>query len=118
MGGPAWQFKKFADASSKPWFTQNWKDKIAGGFTTSATVNGDKFSTIQYFITLSQQHGQIWCGVGLMAPNTKADGPEKMNWTGGYSGLLCIDISDPKDPVVRASINNLGNVGFVTAQSD
>ncbi|MDF5984191.1 NAD(P)H-dependent oxidoreductase [Pseudomonas aeruginosa] len=22
MGGPAWQFKKFADATSKPWFVQ------------------------------------------------------------------------------------------------
>ena len=22
MGGPAWQFKKFADASSKAWYTQ------------------------------------------------------------------------------------------------
>ena len=29
MGGPAWQFKKFADVSSKPWFTQAWKDKVA-----------------------------------------------------------------------------------------
>lgn len=45
MGGPAWQSKKFADASSKPWFSQAWKDKIAGGFTNSAALNGDKFST-------------------------------------------------------------------------
>jgi NAD(P)H dehydrogenase (quinone) len=43
MGGPAWQFKKFADASSKPWFSNAWKDKIAAGFTNSASVNGDKF---------------------------------------------------------------------------
>jgi NAD(P)H dehydrogenase (quinone) len=54
MGGPAWQFKKFADASSKPWFINAWKDKIAAGFTNSASVNGDKFSTITYFFTLSQ----------------------------------------------------------------
>ena len=32
MGGPSWQFKKFADASSKPWFGQAWRDKVAGGF--------------------------------------------------------------------------------------
>jgi NAD(P)H dehydrogenase (quinone) len=25
MGGPAWQFKKFADASSKPWLSERWK---------------------------------------------------------------------------------------------
>ncbi len=41
MGGPSWQFKKFADASSKPWFGQAWKDKIAAGFTNSASMNGD-----------------------------------------------------------------------------
>jgi multimeric flavodoxin WrbA len=74
MGGPAWQFKKFADASSKPWFSQAWKDKLAAGFTTSASVNGDKFSTIQYFWTLSQQHGQIWVGTGLLPSNAKAGG--------------------------------------------
>ena len=33
MGNVSWQFKKFADASSKPWYTQTWKDKIFGGFT-------------------------------------------------------------------------------------
>ena len=41
MGSVSWQFKKFADASSKPWYTQAWKDKIFGGFTASANVNGD-----------------------------------------------------------------------------
>jgi NAD(P)H dehydrogenase (quinone) len=34
MGGPAWQFKKFADASSKPWFNEQWKNKLAAGFTS------------------------------------------------------------------------------------
>lgn len=53
MGGPPWQFMKFADASSKLWVTQTLKDKIAAGFTNSASVNGDKFSTIMYLFTLS-----------------------------------------------------------------
>lgn len=94
MGGPAWQFKKFADASSKPWFTQAWKDKIAAGFTNSASTNGDKFSTISYFFTLSQQHGQIWIGTGLMPSNTKANGPDDVNWTAGFAGALAISPSD------------------------
>ena len=64
---PSWQFKKFADASSKPWFSQVWKDKLAAGFTNSATLNGDKLSTLHYFITLSQQHGMVWVGTGMHA---------------------------------------------------
>lgn len=94
MGGPAWQFKKFADATSKPWFTQAWKDKIAGGFTNSASVNGDKGQTINYLFTLSQQHGQIWVGTGLLPSNTKAHGPGDVNWTAGFAGALAISPSD------------------------
>ncbi|MBV8049257.1 MAG: flavodoxin family protein [Paludibacterium sp.] len=94
MGGPAWQFKKFADASSKPWFVQAWKNKLAAGFTTSASVNGDKGSTINYLFTLSQQHGQIWVGTGLMPANTKAHGPADVNWTAGFGGALAIAPSD------------------------
>lgn len=94
MGGPAWQFKKFADDSSKAWFSQAWKDKVAGGFTNSASVNGDKFSTIQYFFTLSQQHSQVWVGTGLMPMNKKENGPADTNWSGGFSGALAISPSD------------------------
>jgi NAD(P)H dehydrogenase (quinone) len=57
MGSVSWQFKKFADASSSKWFTQVWKNKIFAGFTNSATMNGDKFSTIQYF---HARHAAFW----------------------------------------------------------
>lgn len=94
MGGPAWQFKKFADASSKLWFTQALKNKVAAGFTNSATVNGDKDSTIHYMFTLSQQHGQIWVGLGLMPANAKENGPDDINWTGSFAGAMAISPSD------------------------
>lgn len=88
MGGPSADFKKFADASSKPWFAQKWKDKVAAGFTNSGSMNGDKFSTIQYFITLAMQHGMIWAGMGMMPANTKAATRNDLNYLGGFAGLL------------------------------
>ncbi|MBN3758930.1 flavodoxin family protein [Paraburkholderia sp. Tr-20389] len=88
MGGPSADFKKFADASSKPWMGQKWKDKIAAGFTNSATMNGDKFSTIQYLITLAMQHSMIWAGLGIMPANTKAATRNDLNYVGGFAGLL------------------------------
>jgi len=94
MGGPAWQFKKFADASSKLWMRQALKDKVAAGFTNSASVNGDKFSTIQYLFTLSQQHGQVWIGTGLPPANKKDSGPDDVNWSAGFAGALSISPSD------------------------
>lgn len=94
MGNAAWQFKKFADASSKQWFSQAWQDKVAAGFTNSASVNGDKYATIAAMWTLAQQHGQIWVGTGLLPANTKAHGPADVNWTGGSGGALAISPSD------------------------
>jgi NAD(P)H dehydrogenase (quinone) len=94
MGGPSWQFKKFADASSKVWFTMGWKDKLAAGFTNSATLNGDKFSTVMYEFTLSQQHGMVWVGMGLQGPNAKANTRSDINNLGGFSGLITTTPSD------------------------
>ncbi|ACB62743.1 MULTISPECIES: flavodoxin family protein [Burkholderia] len=94
MGGPSAQFKQFADATSKPWFTQKWKDKIAAGFTNSATMNGDKFSTIQYFVTLAMQHGMVWVGTGMMPANSKAATRNDINYVGGFTGLLAQSPAD------------------------
>lgn len=38
----------------------------------SATMNGDKLSTLHYLFTLAMQHSGIWLGTGLMPSNAKA----------------------------------------------
>ncbi len=89
MGGPSWQFKRFADASSKPWFGQAWKDKMFAGFTNSASMNGDKFSTLTYFFTLAMQHGGVWIGLGVLPANSKAaQRNASINWLGNSSGAI------------------------------
>lgn len=94
MGSVSWQFKKFADASSKPWFSQAWKDKIFAGFTNSATMNGDKLSTLHYLFTLAMQHGGIWVGTGLMPSNSKAAQRNDVNFVGSFSGAMAQSPSD------------------------
>ena len=88
MGSVSWQFKKFADASSKQWFAQAWKDKLAMGFTNSASMNGDKLSTLHYMFTLSQQHSMLWAGIALMASNAKESTRNDLNYVGSYAGLM------------------------------
>jgi len=94
MGSVSWQFKKFADTSSKAWFTQAWKDKIFAGFTNSATMNGDKHSTLHYFITLAMQHSGIWVGTGLMPSNSKAAQRNDVNYVGSFAGAMAQSPSD------------------------
>ena len=94
MGSVSWQFKKFADASSKPWFAQAWKDKLFAGFTNSATMNGDKHSTLHYMMTLAMQHSGLWVGTGMMPNNSKAAARDDINYVGSSGGLMTTTPSD------------------------
>ena len=94
MANVSWQFKKFADASSKPWYVQAWKDKLAAGFTNSAGLNGDKLSTLNTLFALAMQHGMIWVSQGLMPSNSKATTRKDINNLVSYSGAMAQSPSD------------------------
>jgi NAD(P)H dehydrogenase (quinone) len=87
MGGPSAAFKAFADASAKIWFTQGWKDKLAGGFTCSQNMSGDKLSTLNYFTVLAMQHAMVWVGTGL-PPALRPGDPQALNRLGSSVGVM------------------------------
>jgi multimeric flavodoxin WrbA len=110
MGSVSWQFKKFADASSKQWMSGAWKDKVAGGFTISANLSGDKLSTLQYFITLSMQLGMVW--VGQTIPN---DGT--LNRLGSSSGLMTqVGPTSPAADIPKGDLDTAKAYGARVAQ--
>lgn len=94
MGGPSWQFKKFADASSRVWAAQGWKDKLAAGFTNSGSMNGDKASTLSWFVTFAMQHGMVWAGTGMMPANTRQARRDDVNYLGAFTGLMAQSPAD------------------------
>ena len=94
MANVSWQFKKFADASSKQWFAQAWKDKLAAGFTNSAGLNGDKLASLSSMFGLAMQHGMIWVSQGLMPSNAKATTRQDINNLVSYSGAMAQSPSD------------------------
>lgn len=94
MGTVSWQFKKFADASSKYWFEQKWKDKLVAGFTNSSGMNGDKLSTLHYMFTLSMQHSMIWVGPGIMPASSKAAQRSDINYIDSFIGLMAQSPTD------------------------
>ncbi|MGD9638015.1 MAG: flavodoxin family protein [Alphaproteobacteria bacterium] len=106
MGSVSWQFKKFADDSSKRWFEQKWKNKVAGGFTNSASLNGDKFSTMSYLQTFAMQHSMVWVGTGLMPSNKKSAARDDINWLGSFSGAYAQSPSDssPEEAPTKGDI--------------
>lgn len=96
MGGASGDFKKWADASSKAWFTQAWKDKVAAGFTNSMSMSGDKLNTLQYFVTLAMQHGMIWVGSDI-PPTQKPGDVSELNRLGSSTGVMTQSDNAPAD---------------------
>jgi len=92
MGGPAAQFKAFADATSERWYRGMWRDKAAAGFTVSSGPSGDKLSTLHYFFTLAMQQGMIWAGMPELPMNDKG-----INRLSSYSGVMAQAGQEPTD---------------------
>lgn len=87
MGTASGAFHKFAEDSSKRWFTDSWIDKLAAGFTNSASKSGDKLHTLQFFQTLAAQHGMTWVNLGLKPGwNTSEASENDINRLGFFSG--------------------------------
>ena len=97
MGGPAAQFKAFADATAGKWFVGAWRDKLAAGFTVSSGPSGDKLSTLHYFFTLAMQLGMVWIGLSELPMNEKG-----INRLSSYSGVMAQAGQEPVDVAPNA----------------
>ena len=74
MGGLSAEFAKFKDWTSSRWMQGAWRNKLAAGFTVSASWNGDKHNTLYQLLTLAVQHGMVWIGLGLPPGNNSSTG--------------------------------------------
>jgi len=109
MGNISAEMKKFLEVAAKKWFTQSWKDKIAGAFTNSSSFSGDKLNTLVGLVINAMQHGMIYVGMGMYpaanAPESlnKAEGPgpEAHNRLGSFLGPMSasFQLNPPEAPV-------------------
>jgi NAD(P)H dehydrogenase (quinone) len=98
LGGPAAQFKAFADATGECWYRSAWRDKVAAGFTVSSGPSGDKLSTLHHFFTLAMQHGMVWVGFPDTPMNDKG-----INRLSSYSGVMAQAGQEPADVAPNAA---------------
>ncbi|AKH20877.1 flavodoxin family protein [Sedimenticola thiotaurini] len=101
MGSVSAPFKAFMDASSKVWAEQGWKDKLAAGFTNSASYSGDKLNTLQQLSVFAAQHGMVWVSLGLLPGNNSTQGsPDDLNRVGSYLGVMAQSNADQGPEIV------------------
>lgn len=95
MGSASAPFKAFMDATSKFWMEQRWQNKLAAGFTNSASQSGDKLNTLVQLFIFAMQHGMIWAGLGLLPGNNSSQGSvNDLNRLGGFSGAMAQSNND------------------------
>ena len=95
MGSVSAPFKKFMDDSSKVWLERKWVNKLAAGFTNSASQSGDKLNTLTTLAVFAAQHGMIWVGVDLLPGNNSSKGSvEDLNRLGSYLGAMAQSNAD------------------------
>jgi multimeric flavodoxin WrbA len=89
MAGASAQFKAFLDATASRWAEQRWKDKLAAGFTNSASQNGDKLNSLVQLAIFAMQHGMVWVGLGLPPGNNSSTGSvNDLNRLGSFIGAM------------------------------
>jgi NAD(P)H dehydrogenase (quinone) len=104
MGGISAAFAKFKDWTSKRWMARAWQDKLAAGFTVSASWGGDKQNTLYQLLTLAQQHGMVWVGLGLAPGNNHSKGStDDLNRTGASLGVMAQANGDQGNEGIGAS---------------
>lgn len=113
MGTASGAFHVFAEASSKRWFGDTWQDKVAAGFTNSASKSGDKLHTLQFFQILAAQHGMSWVNLGLKPGwNSSTASENDLNRLGFFAGAAAQTNSDEgADAVHKADIATAEHLG-------
>ena len=95
MGNVSAGFAAFSEWSSKRWMERKWQNKLAAGFTNSASWNGDKQNTLVQLLTLAMQHGMVWVGLGLPPGFNHSRGSiEDLNRLGASLGAMAQSNAD------------------------
>jgi len=97
MGSASAQFKQFMDATSRTVFAKGglWRDKLAAGFTNSASRSGDKLATLQQLAIFAAQHGMHWVNLGLPpGHNSSTTSEDTLNRHGFFLGAAAQSNAD------------------------
>lgn len=101
MGSISAEFKKFMEETSKFWGEHKWKDKLAAGFTNSASQNGDKLHSLVELSIFAAQHAMIWVGLGLLPGNNSSKGSvNDLNRLGSFLGAMAQSNADQPADIV------------------
>jgi NAD(P)H dehydrogenase (quinone) len=119
MGSVSAPFKAFMDGTSKGWMAQTWRNKIAAGFTNSASQNGDKLNSLFQLALFAMQHGMVWVGLDLLPGNNSSKGSvQDLNRLGSFIGAMAQSDADasPENAPIESDRKTAEHLGRRVAE--
>ena len=119
MGSASAPFKTFMEWTSQRWATQTWRNKLAAGFTNSASQSGDKLNALVQLFIFAMQHGMIWVGLDLLPGNNSSKGSiEDLNRLGSFAGAMAQSNADapPAEAPIRSDQRTAEHLGRRVAE--
>ena len=118
MGSVSAPFKAFMDSTSKLWQARAWQDKLAAGFTNSASWSGDKLNSLVQLMVFASQHGMIWTSLGLLPGNNASTGSRQdLNAMGSFVGAMSQSNADQgADAMAESDLKTAEHLGRRVAE--
>ena len=116
MGSSAARFDIFLEEASSRWMTQDWANKIAGGFTVATFPSGDKLSSLMRLSVYAAQMGMIWVGPNAIGAPVNPDAPG-LNQNGSWLGLMATSSRDKSELITADDAETARLFGARIAQN-
>ena len=86
MGGLPSAFVAFIEHAATRWDTGQWRDKLAGGFSSAMHPAGDKLNALMSLFVFASQMGMVWIGAAETGAPV-VPGNEGINADGSWVGV-------------------------------
>jgi len=101
------------DSTKKAWVPQQWRNKLAAGFTNSGAMHGDKLNSLITMALFAAQHGMVWVGLDLFPGKT----PQDKNRVGGWLGAMAqSDDASPEVTPIASDLDTAAHLGQRVAE--
>ena len=118
MGNMAAEMKSFIEHAAGKWQNRSWKNKIAGGFTSSSNFSGDKFNTLMGLFIQAMQQGMIWVGVDLLPACNVPDSEKTVEGPGAEALNRVSSSIGPMAAVFRVKIPEAPSSGDIATAEE
>lgn len=110
MGGLPTAFVHFIEQAATRWDTGQWRDKLAGGFSSAMHPAGDKLNALTSLFIFASQMGMIWVGNAQIGAPVVPEN-EGINVDGSWVGVTASVPNSDDDVLSKGDLETARRYG-------